>query len=293
MEKLKRFFQYFLIPSENNNYQPKSLHTDFLLIYLLIAFFMSIIFKKVNLTNVLGFATDITSEKLLQLTNREREKNNLADLTYNDELAAAAYQKAQDMFNNNYWAHFSPEGKTPWDFILKSGYRYEYAGENLAKNFLFSDGVISAWMNSPSHRENILKPEYTNVGFAIVNGILNGEETTLVVQMFGRPLDSKTASVPPETQIQKTPKNSIATKGNDNEGVVLANKVETKKMGLPRFAFNLNLTFFMFLLIALALDFYFVIKLRVIRVGGKTPAHLIFIFFIIIGLIILSKGAII
>lgn len=293
MEKLKRFFQYFLIPSENNNYQPKSLHTDFLLIYLLIAFFMSIIFKKVNLTNVLGFATDITSEKLLQLTNRERKKNNLADLTYNDELAAAAYQKAQDMFNNNYWAHFSPEGKTPWDFILKSGYRYEYAGENLAKNFLFSDGVISAWMNSPTHKENILKPEYTNVGFAIVNGILNGEETTLVVQMFGRPLDSKTANLPPDTEAQKTPSNSVVTKGNDNEGVVLANKVEAKKMGLPRFAFNLNLTFFMFLLIALALDFYFVVKLRVIRIGGKTPAHLIFIVFIIIGLIILSKGAII
>lgn len=289
MEKVRQFFHHLLIPTEANNYKSKSLHTDFLMIYLITAFFMSFVFKKIDLNNVLGFATDITINKLYQLTNQEREKNHLPLLNYNEKLASAAYQKAQDMFTKNYWAHFAPDGKTPWDFILNSGYSYEYAGENLAKNFLFSDGVISAWMNSPTHRENILKSTYTDVGFAIVNGILNGEETTLVVQMFGKPSNSTIAKQPEINNQQKI---------NFNQ------PVEAKKLGkkpqpmvlsknTSHFAFNINIIFFSFLLLALILDFYFVAKFRIIRISGKNLAHIIFITFIIIGLIIISKGVII
>src|SRR3972149_9762200 len=94
------------------------------------------------------------------------------------------------MFQENYWSHYSPDGKTPWDVILGAGYKYEYAGENLAKNFLFSNGFVDAVMNSTTHRDNLLKKEYTEVGYAIVNGTLNGEQTTLVVQEFGKPMTS-------------------------------------------------------------------------------------------------------
>src|SRR5262249_8899486 len=48
-----------------------------------------------------------------------------------------------------------------------------------------SSGVVDAWMASPSHRDNLMKPTYREVGFAVVNGNLLGEDTTLVVQMFG------------------------------------------------------------------------------------------------------------
>lgn len=303
MDKLKRFFHHLFIPTDTNNYKAKSLHVDFLMAYLIMAFFISVVFKKINLTNILGIATDINIDKLYQLTNEERIKNNLPNLSYNEKLSSAAYQKAQDMFSKNYWAHYSPDGKTPWDFILSSGYGYEYAGENLAKNFLFSDNVVSAWMNSPSHRENILKQNYTDVGFAIVNGELNGEQTTLVVQMFGKPSSSSIAQTPkvnqPEVNFNQevqaeevSQPNNIPEKENLNQAI-LSKDTNNNVLSNSRFAFNTNLVFFSFLLLTLALDFYFVAKFHIIRVSGKNIAHFIFVFFILIGLFIISKGAII
>jgi len=201
---MKNFFDFIrklFVPKEENNFRSRALHTDFLTYYLVFALLLTVSFKRLNLNNVLGFATDITVEKLFTLTNEQRQKKGLNNLSYNDKLSNAAAKKANDMFAKNYWAHYGPDGESPWDFILDSGYKYEYAGENLAKNFLFSSGVINAWMNSPTHRENILKPEYSEVGFAIVNGILNGEETTLVVQMFGKPLSPTLANkTPPVSQ---------------------------------------------------------------------------------------------
>lgn len=301
MEKLKNFLHHLFIPSEKNNYRAKSLQTDFLVFYLLIAIFINFAFKNLNLNNVLGFATDISINKLYELTNKEREKNGLSPLQYNEKLACAAYKKAQDMFAQNYWAHFSPTGKTPWEFILNCNYNYEYAGENLAKNFLFSDGVVAAWMNSPTHKENILKKEYTDIGLAVVNGILNGEETTLVVQMFGKPLGSQIV----KNQESFTPVKTVEAKETENLNYkniqfttnqqVLANNINKNKtiFNLSFLSFNINLLFFVFLILALILDFYFVVKFNIVRITGKNLTHIIFISFIIVGLLIISKGAII
>ncbi len=134
MKKITDFLHHLLIPKEENNYRAKALHTDFLTYYLVIALFLTFTFKQLGLSNVLGFATDITVDKLYQLTNQQREKNSLPDLTYNDKLSAAAAKKAADMFAKNYWAHYGPDGETPWDFIMGSGYSYEFAGENLASD---------------------------------------------------------------------------------------------------------------------------------------------------------------
>ena len=197
------------------------------------------------------------------------------------------------MLAKNYWAHFAPDGKTPWDFILNSGYQYEYAGENLAKNFLFSDGVVSAWMNSQTHRDNILKSNYTEVGYAIVNGTLNGEQTTLVVQLFGKPLAS---TLKPEIVINKeveVPQPIKPAKTEEQKQLVLAKNTQNNSLKYSGFTFNISVIFFSFLLLALFLDFYFAAKFHIIRVGGKNPAHFIFIFFILIGLLIASRGAII
>ena len=297
MEKVKNFFLHLFVPNETNNYRAKSLHTDFLGMYLIFALILSFAFKKLDL-NVLGYATDISADKLYQLTNQQREKNGLADLSYNSKLAVAAQKKAEDMFSKNYWAHYSPTGATPWNFILGAGYQYEYAGENLAKNFLFSQGVIDAWMNSPTHRENILKKDYTEVGYAIVNGILNGEQTTLVVQMFGKPLYSSVAqkeAAPQQPVIKVAPQNvpAVAPKAAPENGVVLAKEFRPAGFSLPSLTFNMNLVFISFLLLALALDFYFAAKFRIVRVSGKNLAHFIFIFFILTALFIFGKGAII
>lgn len=298
MEGLKKFFRHLFIPNEENNFRAKSLHTDFLTVYLLIAFVMSFAFKQIGLTDILGFATDISIDKLYQLTNNERQNAGLPLLTYNESLSNAAYSKAQDMFAKNYWAHFAPDGKTPWDFILSSGYRYEYAGENLAKNFLFSDGVVSAWMNSQTHRDNILKREYTEVGYAIVNGILNGEETTLVVQMFGKPSFSQIAQQPEPNRLpinieKKVEAVEVEQIPEENPVVLSQYNQSEEKLGFPAFTYNINLIFFGFLMIALVLDLYFATKFKIIRVGGKNLAHFIFISFILVGLLIATKGAII
>ncbi|MCS6956653.1 MAG: CAP domain-containing protein [Patescibacteria group bacterium] len=293
MEKLKNFFYHLFIPNEKNNYKAKALHTDFLFIYLIIAVFLTFSFKKINVNNVLGFATDITVEKLFELTNKERQKNNLKPLNYNENLSKAAYEKALDMFSKNYWAHFGPNGETPWEFILKNNYQYEYAGENLAKNFLFSNGVVSAWMNSPSHRENILRKEYTDVGFAVVNGILNGEETTLVVQMFANPLNKTlTRTNNYSNENTKTFVEKHNNSGNQ-KNIVLAQTTTNKNALNWQIVFNSQILFFIFLIIALVLDIYFAEKFGIIRIEGKNLAHFIFIFFILLSLLIISKGAII
>lgn len=286
MSKLWTFIHHLFIPRQENNYRAKALHTDFLTSYLVVALLLVFGFKIVGGgRNILGFATDITTEKLFLLTNSEREKNKLSPLTYNPLLAQAAQEKAQDMFAKNYWAHFGPSGETPWNFVLDAGYRYEYAGENLAKNFLFSQGVIDAWMQSVSHRENILRPEYKEVGFAVVNGMLNGEETTLVVQMFGTPLTAVRGTQTEEKNVmaQKIPK-PIVTSGAPHEDVRLPSLA---------LSFNLQLLFFSLLLIVLGLDLVFALRHNVIRVTGRNIAHIIFLGSIIVGLLILSKGAIV
>src|SRR3989339_942509 len=244
MQKIRQFLHNLFIPHENNNFRARSLHTDFLGLYLIFALVLSFSFKQIGLNNVLGFATDITVDKLFELTNQQRSQNGLSALSYNSKLAAAANQKAQDMFAKNYWAHYSPSGTTPWDFILNFGYQYEYAGENLAKNFLFSDGVVDAWMKSQTHRDNILKSEYAEVGYAIVNGTLNGEQTTLVVQMFGKPANAQIVNSPVINPQVEASEKSEAAKPQEIEvapveSLVLAK--ETKKtFNAPTFSFNMN-----------------------------------------------------
>jgi hypothetical protein len=286
MEKIKTFIHHLFIPHEENNFRAKSLHTDFLTVYLVIAFLMMMVFKQGNIHDVLGFATDISVEKLHQLTNEQRQKNNLTALSLNPALTLAAKRKAENMFQENYWSHYSPDGKTPWDFILGAGYKYEYAGENLAKNFLFSNGVVDAWMNSPTHRDNLLKKEYTEVGYAVVNGVLNGEQTTLVVQEFGKPMVAGEAT----KDVPVIPNKPIIEKNTEQ---IVVQKAVAPKVNLLNFSFNLNLMFMSFLIVALILDFYFASKFNVIRIGGKNTAHLIFIVFVLIGLFMSTIGAII
>lgn len=287
VKKLRHFF----IPHEENDYRAQSLHTSMLSTYLVVAILLVFVSKKVPaFSNVLGIATDITVQKLFSLTNEERVKANLPPLKENSELSQAAEKKAAHMFQKDYWSHFAPDGTSPWDFIKQSGYQYEFAGENLAKNFLFSKNVVDAWMNSPTHRENIVRKEYSEVGYAVVNGMLNGEETTLVVQMFGTPL-VKTEVVPPasnETQpiVQKVPQKQeiLGLTQKQEAGVAVNGK---------RITYNLNILFIAFIVLAILLDFTVASKLDILHLRGKHLAHLLFLGFISIGIIfILKQGAI-
>jgi len=132
-----------------------------------------------------SFAQDISDTEILRLMNEERRIQGLVELKLNSMLSAAAYSKANDMFQKQYWAHNSPQGKTPWQFISESGYQGRFLGENLANGYTSPGGVVAAWMASPGHRMNILAGRYSDAGISVVNGNLNGRDVTLVVSMFG------------------------------------------------------------------------------------------------------------
>ena len=145
---------------------------------------------------VLGYATNVSSQVLLAETNGERTANHESALQINQQLAAAAQAKANDMAKRDYWSHVTPDGKQPWSFIDSAGYHYQSAGENLAYGFGSSDQVISAWMHSPEHRANILNANYQEVGFATANAAHyqgNGPET-IVVAIYANPVNAANVS---------------------------------------------------------------------------------------------------
>jgi hypothetical protein len=186
--KLSHLFK----PQASNKYRSKLLHPQSLLVlsFVLLAFFSlfnALRFFPSLADKVLGFSSTIDTSGLLTGTNKERENLNLKPLVINEELNQAALAKAQDMLTDQYWAHIAPDGKQAWDFIKESKYVYKYAGENLARDFNSNDEVVKAWMASPSHRENIVNQEFTQMGLAVVNGNLKGFNTTLVVQLFAVP----------------------------------------------------------------------------------------------------------
>ncbi len=191
-------------PRRSNNHRPRVLHPEALAYLLVIALvFGSLLHTSPRLLgsfeSVLGFASNITVDQVISLTNSERARLGLSPVVYSPVLSSAAEAKGTDMFAEQYWAHTSPKGKEPWAFISEAGYSYRVAGENLARDFAVSNQVVAAWMASPTHRANIVNQSYTEIGVAVVDGELEGVETTLVVQMFGTPRAEVAQVLPPAT----------------------------------------------------------------------------------------------
>lgn len=131
---------------------------------------------------------------VVDLTNDERADNNAAPLRRSATLDAAAKLKAQHMAQNEYFAHYAPDGTTPWHWFDEAGYVYAHAGENLAIHFTDSAEVVEAWMNSPTHRKNIVDQKFSEIGVGTARGEYEGYKTVYVVQLFGTP------AVPPAVQ---------------------------------------------------------------------------------------------
>jgi len=135
--------------------------------------------------SVLAYATSISRGELFAAANASRAANGLGGFSLNGQLNNSAQAKAQHMADGNYWAHVAPDGTQPWYFFEASGYNYSRAGENLAYGFSTSYATNDGWMNSPSHRANILG-DYAEVGFGIVNSpSFQGGENTIVVAHYG------------------------------------------------------------------------------------------------------------
>lgn len=177
----------WFLPHKETHKKAHLISWEALLFYILFFILLQVGFSLVSYSKpgLLGISSNIDQKVIIELTNKEREKQGLPPLKENEALDKAAGLKAQNMIAENYWAHFAPSGKTPWDFILGSGYKFTFAGENLAKNFYSSNEVVAAWMASPTHRDNLLNNKYQDIGIAVVDGVLNGQKTTLIVQEFG------------------------------------------------------------------------------------------------------------
>ncbi len=188
MRFLKRL-QHFFVPSRHNVYRPHLLRRGWLVGLLTLALVSEAILVGGLMARHGGqnFLSAVIASEVLSLTNTERVANNVDTLTENPLLDKSAQAKADDMAAKGYFAHVSPDGTQPWDFIDAAGYDYQYAGENLAVRFVDTKDVISAWMASPTHRANIVKPQYTEIGVGIAQGMYKGEPATFVVQHFGRP----------------------------------------------------------------------------------------------------------
>ncbi len=176
----------FFVPHTGNGYHPKLFKRTAVtaLLAAVLIFEGAYILDTKIAQDHQSFLASVLPATLLGLTNADRHAQGVAPLANDPLLAKAAQLKADDMAAKGYFAHTSPEGKTPWYWLDQVGYDYTYAGENLAVNFDDSTAVEEAWMNSPTHRANIVKPQYTRVGYAVAKGIYEGKETTFVVQEF-------------------------------------------------------------------------------------------------------------
>jgi hypothetical protein len=287
--------RHFLLPHHSNNHRPKILHHQslFIVLVLLCVVGLSVSIAKREYPAVLGISANVSVQDLLRFTNEQRESHGLTALKLDPELSNAAAAKAQHMFHGNYWAHISPDGTTPWFFIKKSGYEYLYAGENLARGYTTAPEVVDAWMASPSHRENILSPQYNDVGFAIATGSLTGSDTVLVVQMFGTRYISDDTDTLSESFTGPLPTSQSFEQGAPatHMGTVasLQNKPLVDSKNTTR-----TLAYFLLILLILVLvvDEIVVARTKITRVVAHNMDHLIFLTALLLAAIIIGKGVI-
>ncbi len=197
-----RWFKKYFIPNEENDHRPYVLRAQSMVRILSVVLFLEIIFL-VQILFVFpktNYFASILPSVVVDLTNKERSDNKEAALTTNKLLVEAATMKAEDMVKRGYFSHESPDGNAPWEWIKKTGYQFAYAGENLAINFFDSKDVVDAWMNSTSHRANMLDAHYTEIGIGTARGMYKGREALFVVQFFATPSTTvngeKTVSIP-------------------------------------------------------------------------------------------------
>lgn len=200
--RVRRALKDHFVPHEGNNHRPHAWRHEMLFVYsaLLIIIKVAAVLLPVALPSSSLFASAITPKNIIALTNQTRKNLALPVLQMNDLLAKAAAAKAQDMARGQYFSHTSPDGRTPWDWIKAVGYKYRFAGENLAVQFEQAEDVEAGWLASPTHRANIVNKDYTEIGVGVASGTYEKAPAVFVVQMFGKPQSVIAASTANDIQ---------------------------------------------------------------------------------------------
>lgn len=318
MEKILNTFAHFFIPRSSNNHKARLLHSE-----LIAMFIIGIVFSQIAIhslpkagVKILGYAAQISPTEVVRLTNEKRAQAGVEQLEISPELTAAAKAKGEHMLANNYWAHIAPDGTEPWSFFLSNGYKYRYAGENLARDFTNPSSTVEAWMASPSHRENLLSTKYKEIGVAVVEGDLNGVDTTIVVQMFGSKLIDTTPALPlaqaesiqteatptPTTLTPtptETPNTSVVAQtspAQPQETLTASGNAQasrfTKLLSPFSLTRDLSLAVVAVLLGVMVLDGVITHQKRVSRIGGRAFAHIAF-FGMILAVVLIARAGLV
>lgn len=308
---------HYFYPRYSNNHKAKILHSSsiILLILALVGLQLVLQYSPAWGLRVLGYASSIPPSEVISLTNKERQADGLQLLEFNQALSQAAEAKGKDMLAKGYWAHVAPDGTEPWKFFADVGYNYKYAGENLARDFSNPASAVEAWMASPSHRENMLSPKYQDIGVAVVEGSLNGVDTTIIVQLFGTlqgqesqvtvakaateaqinisptPLVTPTPAKLPEYFVQVSPQPSP---GQEQASAGAVAQVEKGPFLVSPFdtTRGVSLATVILLLLVFVIDAIVVSRRKIPRIGGRTFAHLAFLGMLLTLVLIAKAGKI-
>jgi hypothetical protein len=185
---------------------------------------------------IVGAAQADFESEVIELVNIERETRNLHPLSYNQELTVAARRHSQDMGDRNYFSHTTPKPEEIKfnERITDAGYNYQTCGENIAAGYATPEAVVDGWMNSDGHRENILDPDYCDigVGYAAVNGSQYYHYWT---QDFGRRAGvtqcPATVAAPPASETPVLSDTSDTGGGGDGGGCFIGVSSTSGKIG--------------------------------------------------------------
>lgn len=279
---------HLFFPAQSNNHRARLLQPLFVALAMLVFLGTQLVIPVLPRVTpvVLGYTADISPERIVELTNKERAATGAPILRIDSSLTQAALGKASDMLTKGYWAHVAPDGTEPWYFFTNAGYQYRYAGENLARDFSNPDAVISAWMASPTHRDNLLAPRYDDIGVAVVQGDLKGVKTTLVVQLLGKKLGP--LAVPPTGTVSESSTFSTVPISAKIAGL----EEGARNILISPFSATSRIALFLvsFFLVVFALDIVVVHQRRIARRSSHSFAHLVFLGMILIVIVISKAG---
>lgn len=193
----------YFISSERNDYKPWIITPQALGVFCLVIWSLRFFVP----TAVIQAAPGIDPSDLMNRVNLERTQRFIPALTTHSALTSAANGKASDMIARSYFAHVDPDGKYVWPRIESAGYTpYTTVGENLAMDFLSASDVVNAWMNSPTHRANIINEKFEDQGMASVYGQYEpSHDSIIVVNLFGALYKTVKATPPPTTPKPTSP----------------------------------------------------------------------------------------
>lgn len=315
---------HYLYPRHTNNFRARLIHSTSIIVIAVCLIIYQVTLQVFPVTGlrVLGYAANISPSEVIRLTNVKRAESGTPALVSNSSLESAARAKGEHMLANNYWAHVAPDGTEPWKFFVDAGYKYRFAGENLARDFSNPQSAVDAWMASPTHKDNLLSSKYNEIGVAVVEGDLGGVEATIIVQLFGTKLADSTSQTPiaearaatevtptpvltstptptliPTPTIAAAPVAEISPVPPENQVTgPAATEEEAGGFGVLISPFNttrvVSLITIVSLLTVMVIDGYVVWRKKTPRVGGRTLAHMAFLGMILAVALIARAGQI-